>query len=52
MEIDVAALQRLPEVSDVAGLLDKPRCMPNSGTKVICDATCSKTVVVILGTEL
>jgi hypothetical protein len=49
MEIDVGALQRLPEVTEVAGL--RPiRCVWNTRTKVLCGGsgkTCTKTMVVV-----
>jgi hypothetical protein len=50
MEIDIAALQRLPEVTEAAGLdlAPKPKCYPNSGTKVFCSSpSCSSTIVVV-----
>lgn len=47
MEIDVHALQRLPEASEVG--LQKPKCLPDTSTKVICGPkSCKKTIIVIV----
>jgi hypothetical protein len=50
MDIDVTALQRLPEIAEVAGLRPKGgvRCLPRQRTKVICiDNTCTQTLIII-----
>ena len=50
MEIDVAALQRLPETAEVVGLRpdDPLRCLPGKKTKVWCVlGTCRRTQVII-----
>jgi hypothetical protein len=50
MEIDVAALQRLPELAEVAGLRPtKPiRCLPGKKTQIACQTkSCTKTIVII-----
>jgi hypothetical protein len=49
MEIDIAALQRLPEITAIDGLRPtRPRCLPGKRTQVMCvTKTCKKTNVVI-----
>ena len=50
MEIDVAALQRLPELAEVDGLrpTDGVRCLPRQRTKIKCiDKTCQRTMIII-----
>jgi len=53
MEIDVNALQQLPELTEFAGLASRrpQRCQWATGTKVICGGggkTCSKTIVYVI----
>jgi hypothetical protein len=50
MEIDVTALQRLPEIAEVTGLgkNDPIRCLPRNRTRVICVlSTCQRTQIII-----
>ena len=49
MEIDVAALQRLSEVTGIDGLRpNASRCLPVKKTKVICNKpTCRKTQIIV-----
>ncbi|HVQ94615.1 MAG TPA: hypothetical protein VMU51_26500 [Mycobacteriales bacterium] len=50
MELDIAALQRLPEVIEASGLdlLPVPICVPGTKTRLVCNTpTCGRTQIVI-----
>jgi hypothetical protein len=49
MEIDVAALQRLPEMTEIDGLRPiKGKCLPGKKTQVLCiTRTCRKTQIIV-----
>jgi hypothetical protein len=49
MEIDIAALQRLPEIAAVDGLRPiRGKCLPGKKTQVLCiKPTCRKTNVLV-----
>jgi hypothetical protein len=49
MEIDVTAMQRLPEIAELDGLRPiKGKCLPGKKTQVLCiRPTCRKTSVIV-----